>query len=378
MKTDRLLSLDVLRGITVAGMILVNNPGDWGTIYSPLKHAEWIGLTPTDLVFPFFMFVMGVSMSISMKKFSGHFCSQFVIKLFKRTVILFLLGVMLSWFSLVLDNILHPSKEISLIQVLLPLHDVRILGVLQRLALSYFFASLLAIWIRSKAALFYTIISILLIYGLVLWYGNGFELSEDNIIAVIDRCLLGENHMYLEWLPNGGRIRFDPEGFLSTLPGIAHVLIGYFCGNIIMQNKTLDEKIVQLSVIGIILLFMGFLFSYSCPIIKKVWSPTYVLVTSGFTYLFFVLLIWIIDLRKCSKWIIPFQALGCNPLFIYLFASLMADMLGQVGLHEEVYAVFVKLFNPSCFSSMMYAIVYVAVNAGLAYILYKKRVFIKL
>ena len=378
MKTDRLLSLDVLRGITVAGMILVNNPGDWGTIYSPLKHAEWIGLTPTDLVFPFFMFVMGVSMSISMKKFSGHFCSQFVIKLFKRTVILFLLGVMLSWFSLVLGNILHPSKEISLIQVLLPLHDVRILGVLQRLALSYFFASLLVIWIRSKAALFYTIISILLIYGLVLWYGNGFELSEDNIIAVIDRCLLGENHMYLEWLPDGGRIRFDPEGFLSTLPGIAHVLIGYFCGNIIMQNKTLDEKIVKLSVIGIILLFVGFLFSYSCPIIKKVWSPTYVLVTSGFTYLFFVLLIWIIDLQKCSKWIIPFQALGCNPLFIYLFASLMADMLGQVGLHEEVYAVFVKLFNPSCFSSMMYAIVYVAVNAGLAYILYKKRVFIKL
>lgn len=378
MKTDRLLSLDVLRGITVAGMILVNNPGDWGTIYSPLKHAEWIGLTPTDLVFPFFMFVMGVSMSISMKKFSGHFCSQFVIKLFKRTVILFLLGVMLSWFSLVLDNILHPSKEISLIQVLLPLHDVRILGVLQRLALSYFFASLLVIWIRSKAGLLYTIISILLIYGLVLWYGNGFELSEGNIIAVIDRCLLGENHMYLEWLPDGGRIRFDPEGFLSTLPGIAHVLIGYFCGNIIMQNKTLYEKIVQLSVIGIILLFMGFLFSYSCPIIKKVWSPTYVLVTSGFTYLFFVLLIWIIDLRKCSKWIIPFQALGCNPLFIYLFASLMADMLGQVGLHEEVYAVFVKLFNPSCFSSMMYAIVYVAVNAGLAYILYKKRVFIKL
>lgn len=378
MKTDRLLSLDVLRGITVAGMILVNNPGDWGTIYSPLKHAEWIGLTPTDLVFPFFMFVMGVSMSISMKKYSGHFCSQFVIKLFKRTVILFLLGVMLSWFSLVLGNILHPSEETSLIQVLLPLHNVRILGVLQRLALSYFFASLLAMWIRSKAGLLYTIISILLIYGLVLWYGNGFELSEDNIIAVIDRCLLGENHMYLEWLPDGGRIRFDPEGFLSTLPGIAHVLIGYFCGNIIMQNKTLYEKIVQLSVIGIILLFMGFLFSYSCPIIKKVWSPTYVLVTSGFTYLFFVLLIWIIDLRKCSKWIIPFQALGCNPLFIYLFASLMADMLGQVGLHEEVYAVFVKLFNHSCFSSMMYAIVYVAVNAGLAYILYKKRVFIKL
>ncbi len=207
------MSLDVLRGITVAGMILVNNPGDWGTIYSPLKHAEWIGLTPTDLVFPFFMFVMGVSMSISMKKYSGHFCSQFVIKLFKRTVILFLLGVMLSWFSLALGNILHPSKGISLIQVLLPLHDVRILGVLQRLALSYFFASLLAIWIRSKAGLLYTIISILLIYGLVLWYGNGFELSEGNIIAVIDRCLLGENHMYLEWLPDGGRIRFDPEGF---------------------------------------------------------------------------------------------------------------------------------------------------------------------
>lgn len=132
------MSLDVLRGITVAGMILVNNPGDWGYIYAPLKHAEWNGLTPTDLVFPFFMFVMGVSMSFSLRKFDYRPTRDFLVKLVRRTAVLFLLGVALSWVSLVLSRWLSPGSTMSWSQILFPFEQVRVWGVLQRLALSYF------------------------------------------------------------------------------------------------------------------------------------------------------------------------------------------------------------------------------------------------
>ena len=141
MKSERLLSLDILRGITIVGMILVNNPGTWESIYAPLRHAEWNGLTPTDLVFPFFMFIMGVSMSFALSRFDHHFSRGFIIKLVRRTVILFLLGLFLSWFSLVCTGVEQPFSHI------------RILGVLQRLALAYFFGSLLIVSVRRPANL---------------------------------------------------------------------------------------------------------------------------------------------------------------------------------------------------------------------------------
>ena len=227
MKTERLMSLDVLRGITVAGMILVNNPGDWGYIYAPLKHAEWNGLTPTDLVFPFFMFVMGVSMSFSLRKFDYRPTRDFLVKLVRRTAVLFLLGVALSWVSLVLSRWLSPDSTMSWSQILFPFEQVRVWGVLQRLALSYFFASLLVVTVRNRRILGYIVVGILLVYGFILTLGHGFELSTANVIAVVDRAVVGENHMYLEWLPNGGRISFDPEGLVSTLPGIAAIMKYY-------------------------------------------------------------------------------------------------------------------------------------------------------
>lgn len=205
MKSERLLSLDVLRGITIVGMILVNNPGTWESVYAPLRHAEWNGLTPTDLVFPFFMFIMGVSMSFALSRFDHHFSRSFITKLVRRTVILFLLGLFLSWFSLVCAGVEQPFSQI------------RILGVLQRLALAYFFGSLLIMSVRRPANLAWISAIILIGYIVLLALGNGFELSEQNIIAVTDRTLFGETHLYREWLPDGGRIFFDPEGLLSTL-----------------------------------------------------------------------------------------------------------------------------------------------------------------
>jgi len=224
MKSERLLSLDILRGITIVGMILVNNPGTWESIYAPLRHAEWNGLTPTDLVFPFFMFIMGVSMSFALSRFDHHFSRGFIIKLVRRTVILFLLGLFLSWFSLVCTGVEQPFSHI------------RILGVLQRLALAYFFGSLLIVGVRRPANLAWISGIILAGYSILLALGHGFELSEQNIIAVTDRTLFGEAHLYREWLPDGGRIFFDPEGLLSTLPCIAQVIIGYFCGNILREK----------------------------------------------------------------------------------------------------------------------------------------------
>lgn len=382
MKSERLLSLDILRGITVAGMILVNNPGNWGEIYTPLRHAEWDGLTPTDLVFPFFMFVMGVSMSFSLSKYNSTFMKAFGKKLVRRTLILFLLGFFLSWFSLVINNLVNNNPDITLANLFFPLENIRILGVLQRLALTYFAGSLLIVLIPKRNCLIAISIGILALYYIILKVGNGFELSEHNIIAIIDKKLWGDNHMYKEWLPNGGHIYFDPEGLLSTLPGITHVIIGFFCGEIIRQKKALGKRLISLTVTGILLLFSGYLLSYGCPIIKKIWSPSYVLVTCGLAYLFLVLLIWIVDINKVNKWSLPFQAFGTNPLFIYIIASLLAcifetPILG-VAITASIYTALYHLIGIPKIASLIYALLYISMNGGIAYILYKKHIFIKI
>lgn len=382
MKTERLMSLDVLRGLTVAGMILVNNPGDWGNIYAPLKHAEWNGLTPTDLVFPFFMFVMGLSMSFSLRKFDYRPTREFWAKLVKRTVVLFALGVALSWVSLVLSRWVSADGSCSWTQILFPFQQVRIWGVLQRLALSYFFASLLVVTIRNRSLLAGLGAAMLLLYWGILAFGHGFELSSRNVIAVVDRALVGESHMYLEWLPDGGRIAFDPEGLVSTLPGIVHVLIGFFCGNLLLRPLSVDEKMVHLAVACSVLLIGGFLLGYACPVNKKIWSPTYVLVTCGFAMLLLILLMWVIDICKKRRWCYPFRAFGCNPLVIYVFASFLAIVLetipcGDLSFKDQIclwisgWAVVPQL------ASLIYALLYVAFNGLLACILLKREIFIK-
>lgn len=371
MKSERLLSLDVLRGITIVGMILVNNPGTWESIYAPLRHAEWNGLTPTDLVFPFFMFIMGVSMSFALSRFDHHFSRSFIVKLIRRTVILFLLGVFLSWFSLVCFGVEHP------------LAHIRILGVLQRLALAYCFGSLLIMGVLRPVNLAWISGILLIGYYVLLMLGNGFDFSEQNIIAVTDRWLFGENHMYREWLPDGGRIFFDPEGLLSTLPCIAQVIIGYFCGNILREKTEIHHRLLQISIFGIILLFAGLLFSYGCPLNKKVWSPTFVLVTCGFASLFLVFLTWLIDIRKKQKWGYAFHVFGTNPLFIYVIAGVLATLLevipaGDVSLQGRIYQSILFVFRDAYLASLIYGLLFIGFNYLIVLVLYKKRIFIKI
>ena len=277
----RLLSLDILRGITIAGMIMVNNPGSWGHIYAPLGHAEWIGLTPTDLVFPFFMFIMGISTYMSLRKFDFRLSGAVAWKIIRRTIVIFAIGLAIAWFGLTMRTYHQLGGEsLSFFERLgrsmWNFDHIRILGVMPRLAICYGVAAFIALIVKHKYIPH--IVSVTLIaYFVILITGKGFEFSEDNIISVVDRAILGSNHMYHD---NG--LALDPEGLLSTIPSICHVLVGIFCGGLIMRTKDNAVRMQNLFIAGTILTFAGLLLEYGCPISKKIWSPTFVLTTCGF------------------------------------------------------------------------------------------------
>lgn len=243
----RLLSLDVLRGITIAGMMLVNNPGSWSKVYAPLAHAPWDGLTPTDLVFPFFVFIMGVSMFLSYKKMDFRLTKDSFVKLTRRSVLLFLIGLAMGYLGLSMRqyNALR-SEDLGffaqLWQATSSLENLRIMGVLQRLALISFFGTLIILLVRPRF-IPWLAGAILLIYWAIIGFANSYGLSENNIISVIDQAILGANRMYKTTNAEGLRVVFDPEGLLSTLPCIAHVLIGFWAGKLMSDTKDLHKKI---------------------------------------------------------------------------------------------------------------------------------------
>lgn len=360
-QTKRLLSLDVLRGITVAGMIVVNDPGNWGAVYAPLRHASWNGLTPADLVFPFFMFIMGVSMFFSLRKFEFTFSVQVVAKICRRFVLIFLTGVLVNWLS----------QWCSF-------GHLRILGVLQRLAIAYLGGALLSLWIKPKHYL-WTAAGILLAYFLILWQGNGFVLSADSVLVKVDETLFGANHVHGAYLEGGTRIAFDPEGLLSALPCFAHVLLGMYVGNMLVKIKDNESRVRNLFVCGTLLLFGGYLLSYGCPVNKKIWSPTFVLVTCGAASLLFALLIYFIDMKGHRKWCRFFETFGVNPLFIYVLADILAILLGNLTFVQSfVYGNLLASWMNPHFASLAYAVLFVLLNWLAAKALYKRRIFIKI
>lgn len=383
-RPKRLLSLDVMRGITIAGMILVNNPGSWNSIYAPLRHASWNGLTPTDLVFPFFMFIMGVSTYLSLRKYDFAPTWPTLWKIIRRTAVIFAIGLAIAWLSLFLGGV-RSGKTVW--DAAMNFDTIRILGVLPRLAICYGLASIIAVTLRHRW-LPVLIIGMLVVYSVVILCGAGYEFSEQNIIAVVDRFVLGEAHMYTDWV-DGNPVKLDPEGLLSTLPSIAHVLIGFWCGMMIMNTKDNDKRVQSLFIVGTILTFAGFLLSYGLPINKKIWSPTFVLTTCGFAASLLGLLMWIIDIRGHRKWCGFFEAFGVNPLFLYVLAAVMSILLGHVtvaygdgstSLHGWIYrAVMLPLSGgDTTLASLLFALAFVGFNWIIGYILYKKRIYIKI
>ena len=382
-QNSRLLSLDILRGITIAGMIMVNNPGSWEYAYAPLKHAHWHGLTPTDLVFPFFMFIMGVSTFMSLRKFNFTPTSAAVWKVVRRTILIFVIGLALGWFGQLMRGL---AAGESFGVAASHFDTLRILGVLQRLALAYGLAALIALLVKDKQ-LPWIIATLLAGYYLILRYGRGFEMSEENIIAVVDKALWGPAHMYKDTTPEGVRIAFEPEGLLSTIPSIAHVLIGFLFGKMIVENRENHTRVEKLLIWGTLLAFSGLLLQYGCPINKKIWSPTFVLVTTGFAAQLLGLLIWIIDIHKKEKWSRFFHAFGVNPLIVYVFAGVLANLVGNIrfawqgetiSVKSFTYSVLIQPWAGNYFGSLLYALLFVTVCWLFGYILYKKNIYIKL
>jgi predicted acyltransferase len=389
--SSRLLSLDVLRGITIAGMILVNNPGSWGSIYAPLRHAQWNGLTPTDLVFPFFMFIMGVSMFLSYKKFDFKFTAQTFSKLLRRSVLLFLIGVALNWFGLFSGTLRGLwTEDLTFFdkigQAANNFESLRILGVLQRLALVSFFGSLAVLIFKPKRVLWISAI-LLGFYWILIAASNSFEQNSSSLVAIIDRAVLGIRHMYTDHLPDGSAVVFDPEGVLSTLPCIAHVLIGVWAGKLISEVKENGVRIQKLFIFGTIILFLGFLLQYGFPINKKIWSSSFVLTTCGLASLLLALLIWLIDIKAKKNWSVFFESFGVNPMFIYVVAAVLSVMLGNIGfavygewvsIHAYVYTQWLSPVFGELMGSLMFALLFVILNWFIGNILYKKKIFIKL
>lgn len=385
-QNSRLLSLDVMRGITIAGMIMVNNAGSWKYIYAPLRHAAWDRLTPTDLVFPFFMFIMGISTFISLRKYNFQAGRPAWLKILKRTGVIFLIGLGLNWLSLSFSTYHRLAAEDigiaeRLIKSLTNFENLRILGVMQRLALTYGITALAAIFVKHKY-IPYIIVVTLTGYLLLLLFGNGFELSEDNILSVFDKAVLGASHMYTD-----SGVKLDPEGLLSTLPAVCHVMIGFYCGKMLFSTKDNYERINRFFIVGVILTFAGLLLSYGCPINKKIWSPAFVLVTCGFASSFLALLIWIIDIRGHRRWSVFFESFGVNPLFIYVMAAVLSTLIEgtfityrerMMSVKSFIYNVILQPAFGDYSGSLVYALLFVVLNWCIGNILYKKKIYIKI
>ena len=340
MKPERLLSLDVMRGMTIAAMILVNNPAVWGKAYAPLQHAFWHGMTPTDLIYPFFVFIMGVSAFFSLsKRYEGADRKAFS-RILRRSAVIFGVGLLLqeiSYFGYGTANFLSGQTPAGAtwFETVFPFRTFRIMGVLQGLALVYLFGSGALLCLRFRH-LIAAAGGLLLLYLVLLQTGNGYSLSADNIIAVVDRAVLGESHLYKEWLPDGSRLAFEPEGLLSTLPRIAQFLLGCAAGRILLAKEDVPMRLGRLFAFGTALLFAGLLLQYGDPLNKKIWSSSFALATSGFASLLLGLLCWVIDLRKQVRWTGFFRVFGVNPLFLYVAAWVLSVTLGVLSINKAI------------------------------------------
>lgn len=395
---QRFYSLDVFRGATVALMILVNNPGSWSHIYGPLKHAPWHGCTPTDLVFPFFLFAVGNALAFVMPKLQAAGDAVFWKKVIKRTLLIFGIGLLLH---------LSPFVKWSNNELVFKtLDSLRIMGVLQRIALCYFFASVIVYYFKQRGAfvvgavllLFYWLLSLFLgtpgnPYSLAGWFGNP-----------IDQAILGEAHMY-----KGEGVPFDPEGLMSTFAAIVQVIFGYLVGDYIQKKASQSnvavesasgkangwyEMIASLFVIATILTVTGLAWGMVFPINKKIWTSSYTIYTTGLAIYTIVTMIYFIEMKQAKGWLTKFfDVFGKNPLFIFVLSGVLPRTLGLIripnGVNDEGIQKYLTPFGwfyekvcklvpgiPEN-GSLVYAISMIMMYWAICFWLDKKKIYIK-
>ncbi len=381
---QRFYSLDVFRGATVALMILVNNPGSWGHIFPPLEHASWHGCTPTDLVFPFFLFAVGNAMAFVMPKLEAAGESTFWQKIIKRTIIIFIIGLFLNWFPFIkyddAGNIVGK-----------PFENLRIFGVLQRIAISYFFASVLVHYLKVRGA-FIASAFILLFYWFLCVAANPSDPFSITgwFGTTIDKSLLGESHMY-----HGEGIAFDPEGLMSTFAAIVQVVLGYLVGNYIIQKGKTQEMLNGLFVAGCVLVFAGFCWDMVFPINKKIWTSSYSIYTTGLALLILSVMIHMIEFKNNKGlWSRFFDVFGKNALFIFAMSGILPRLIGLIRINNgftddgkpKFHSPFSWFYEHICkpifpslpnIGSLIYALCFITMMWFFAWLLDRKKIYIK-
>ncbi len=387
---ERLLSLDAFRGLTIASMILVNNPGSWQYLFKPLGHADWHGWTPTDWIFPFFLFIMGTAMAYSFGKKleKGMAPEDLVGKVIRRTIIIFAIGLFLNFNSSLLRVIFNNENNGFWGTLGATFSQIRIMGVLPRIALCYFAASLIVLFCKRTTQYLWIVI-LFGVYTFILVFipmpgESAYELARGrNIVYFIDYLILGD-HMW--------QTDIEPEGILSTLPAIVSVLLGYFSGEWIRSGYSRVAKLTGLMVAGFFIMMQGYLWHDYMPINKPLWTVTYTLFTGGLALQFLGACYFLIDIQGIKKWATPFLAYGSNAIVVFAGSSYVAATVAiariTVGdettpiktfIHENLFVRWFEPLNESFLyhASFLYSVFYMLLWGIIAYILYRKKIFIK-
>lgn len=369
----RLISLDVFRGATIAAMILVNDAGDWNKTYAPLLHAEWNGWTPTDLIFPFFLFILGVAIPYAFAgrlERSGGDRGPLHRQVVRRTLIILALGLFLNWFPFYTVN--WPAARIP--------------GVLQRIAIVYLVAALAWLHLRPRPRVALTVL-LLGAYWLAMvlipvpGHGAGDLSPDGNLAGWLDHLVLG--HHTWRKAPGPG----DPEGILSSVPAIATALLGLFTGDWLRSPRTRREKLTGLLLWGCVGTIAGLVLSRWFPINKNLWTSTYVLFTAGLALLLLAATYELVDIRGRDAWARPFLVFGTNAIAAFFGSTLMAKILylihwtegGEtVSLQQWLYRHLFASWLPDYVASLTWALAFLALWWGLMTILYRRRIFIKI
>ena len=422
MTRERLISLDVFRGLTILLMTIVNNPGDWGNVFPPLLHAEWHGCTPTDLVFPFFIFIMGVAVPLAMP--DKIWDKNTFNKILVRSLRMFCLGIFFNFFSKIqlfgLEGILlligrltitiavgyalmgsfsSKVKNILALSILFiylflaysgidAYHDVRLPGVLQRIAIVYFVVSLLYLKTNQKTQLITGVILLLGYWAamtLIPVTGVGASNLEKgtNLASWIDSILL-KGHMYR------GTVTWDPEGILSTIPSIVNGIIGLLVGQMLLREISKTKKAHKMAIIGVALIIGGLLWNIVFPINKSLWTSSYVLYTTGLATTFLAILYYVIDIANYKKGFKLFLIWGVNPMIVFFASQIIPQALvmiefqnpnnpeEKINLLAYLYSFGIAPFfsNPMA-ASLAGALVYVAIWTFILWIFYKKKLIFK-
>jgi predicted acyltransferase len=389
---ERLLSLDVFRGLTVAGMLLVNDPGTWSAIYKPLEHAEWHGWTPTDLIFPFFLFIVGITthLSLTSRRRRGASDGEIVRQVLKRGGLIILAGLLLGGFPYA-PFVLHLPFGIVFDSATanIGISTWRITGVLQRIGVAYIFAALLTMHAPTKRTI--AIIVVLLVgYWIAMTlipvpgYGLGMytlDRPEATLSAWFDRAVIGTNHMW-----RGSRT-WDPEGILSTIPAIGTAMLGVLAGRWIGSKRALIDRVAGLFAVGAIGMMVGLIWNWVFPINKNLWTSSFVVFTAGLACVTIATCMWLIDVHGWRGWTKPFVIFGVNPLFAFLGEGLLSRLIYtlvkvpsngdtvsvQSAFYHTVYASWLSPRN----ASLLFALTYVLLFFWIMRELYKRDIVIK-